>query len=546
MRALTALAAIAAALALAGCGTKVRSCKAGTVLLTVDIPAGSDQLALDVSIDGAAATTQTVTLPASAMSHGTVELDFSSYPAGHTFSVIVTAVGAGQTIAVVASPDHVLAAGCDAITLSFGTSMSGDDLAAGGGDDLAGSDGGSMGCGTCPTGTSCDVAHGVCTTACSATQPCNGGCCDGARCVTGDGSDKCALGQTLCGSCAGKSAGSACLPSGGARVCGCNSATDCPPNQACDPATHTCTSSCDATRPCNGGCCSAAGTCQTGTDPAVCGNNGGACAPCSGNQNGHLCIAVSGGGQCGCNALGDCATGASGCSAQHLCVNNCDATTMCQSGCCSASSMGTCQPGTSPTLCGAAGTVCQPCAANPNGSACLPSSTCGCNGPADCPVDQACDTTTHKCTTACSANQPCHGGCCSNGSCVAGNSTSSCGSGGGACSVCTTLPTSTCTPSWSCNGTSCVPLNLGGSTSCNDGNACTFNDVCQGNGNCAGTAYSCPGSDTCQTVTCNGTGTCDTTYHPGVICGSCTCGDVACDSTGGCTVRQGCHSLPCP
>ena len=44
-------------------------------------------------------------------------------------------------------------------------------------------------------------------------------------------------------------------------------------------------------------------------------------------------------------------------------------------------------------------------------------------------------------------------------------------------------------------------------TTCDDGNHCTFSDVCV-NGTCAGTAYACLPPNECQTAACDGNGGC--------------------------------------
>ncbi|HEY5240808.1 MAG TPA: hypothetical protein VIJ22_05050, partial [Polyangiaceae bacterium] len=56
---------------------------------------------------------------------------------------------------------------------------------------------------------------------------------------------------------------------GGDSGAGCNSATDCLAGQACDPATHTCSTSCAGNLACNGGCCNA-GSCAPGNTSAAC------------------------------------------------------------------------------------------------------------------------------------------------------------------------------------------------------------------------------------------------------------------------------------
>lgn len=62
----------------------------------------------------------------------------------------------------------------------------------------------------------------------------------------------------------------------------------------------------------------------------------------------------------------------------------------------------------------------------------------GCTDPwsTDCPLHQACDLDTHECVTACSQDQPCHGGCCLRGQCVGGTDLDACGAEGWRCYDC--------------------------------------------------------------------------------------------------------------
>ncbi|MGZ3425908.1 MAG: hypothetical protein ACXVCV_04620, partial [Polyangia bacterium] len=306
-----------------------------------------------------------------------------------------------------------------------------------------------------------------------------------------------------CGSCVVSAAGKACLNFGGANTCGCTNASDCPPNQACNTTTHTCGATCDSNTPCNGGCCSATtgGTCQTGTAKTVCGNNGSICGDCTNNQNGHVCTVVSGGGQCGCAAIGDCPGTSTACTAS-LCVNSCSSTMACLSGCCSAMTAGTCQPGTSQGVCGAVGTLCQSCGGNPNGSACLTSGACGCTKATDCPANHACDLSIGRCTTSCNVNQPCNGGCCSSGgSCAGGGSTAACGSSGTTCAVCAT---NTSCASYSCNGTSCITAYAPSSTLCDAADPAN----CFYAAHCTGSSAACPA----RMNLCTGNGCCTGVY----------------------------------
>ena len=52
-------------------------------------------------------------------------------------------------------------------------------------------------------------------------------------------------------------------------------------------------------------------------------------------------------------------------------------------------------------------------------------------------------------------------------------------------------------------------------TVCNDGDACTHTDSCDDVGSCSGVASECEASDTCSTVSCDGSGGCDRVLAPG-------------------------------
>lgn len=77
-----------------------------------------------------------------------------------------------------------------------------------------------------------------------------------------------------------------------------------------------------------------------------------------------------------------------------------------------------------------------------------------------------------------------------------------------------------------CGGT--CPLNNG--ASCDDDNACTYNDVCSG-GTCSGTVYTCEGGVCDATALCDSLGGCARTYSPaGTFCDICK----ECDGSGNC------------
>jgi hypothetical protein len=235
---------------------------------------------------------------------------------------------------------------------------------------------------------------------------------------------------------------------------GCMSATDCPMYQSCDPITNTCGSTCDAVTLCNGGCCDQ-GTCAMGGDNGACGNGGDTCNVCSGGMPtcaGGACIDTCGGngnGTCDqgfcCAPWGHCIQG----GADQSCGDN-----------------GTCQD------CTTLGQVC-------TSGVCMPKP--GCNFSTDCPLDQACNTTTHQCAASCGGIQytDCNGGCCSGlgGQCQDGTLDGACGSAG-YCTNCT----SSCNPGPKCNGQSC---------------GCTTNADCMADAIC-GLRKTCNAFGSCQ------------------------------------------------
>src|SRR5205823_644750 len=103
-----------------------------------------------------------------------------------------------------------------------------------------------------------------------------------------------------------------------------------------------------------------------------------------------------------------------------------------------------------------------------------------------------------------------------------------------------------------CNGTaSCTVTPLTG-TSCDDGNACSFNDTCTSSGQCVGTSITCT-SDQCNTLTCNGTASCTVTPLTGTSCDDGNaCSSIFRSTSGGecvgtaitCTSDQ-CNTLTC-
>src|SRR5437764_786118 len=79
-------------------------------------------------------------------------------------------------------------------------------------------------------GQACDTQTNTCTTTCSSTQACNGGCCSIAggalvgSCVTGASAAACGA-SGVCSVCTSNGQGHLCV---GGTTCGCNSSAECP------------------------------------------------------------------------------------------------------------------------------------------------------------------------------------------------------------------------------------------------------------------------------------------------------------------------------
>ena len=117
--------------------------------------------------------------------------------------------------------------------------------------------------------------------------------------------------------------------------------------------------------------------------------------------------------------------------------------------------------------------------------------------------------------------------------------------------------TGSCDVAETCTGSSAAcPANafVAAGVSCNDGQLCTYNDVCNGAGSCGGTAITCGGGNACSTTVCNGTSTCDVSKvfcdDPPGECyntlGSCNTANGSCSYTvkvgAPCGVRGTCQS----
>jgi len=98
-------------------------------------------------------------------------------------------------------------------------------------------------------------------------------------------------------------------------------------------------------------------------------------------------------------------------------------------------------------------------------------------------------------------------------------------------------PRGQCVASQCDGGGSCVAVYNPVTDTCNDGQACTYNDHCNGAGSCVGTPITCTGTLDCNSLSCNGTSTCTKTPLPlGTSCtdgNNCTFND-HCDGAGSC------------
>src|SRR5205807_769102 len=160
----------------------------------------------------------------------------------------------------------------------------------------------------------CNTTTHLCSTACSAQQPCNGGCCNGVSCQPGTADIACGPSMGACVNCLNDAKGHRCIAT--SLQCGCASAADCPVGMACDVTTAICTTTCNANQPCAGGCCGSNNLCFVGSDNNHCGSVAGACVDCSQQNAGKLCLAA---GVCGCAQASDCPKGL----ACNLATNKC-------------------------------------------------------------------------------------------------------------------------------------------------------------------------------------------------------------------------------
>ncbi len=225
------------------------------------MPAGTDTLQYVVTIDGTATAAQSVTLPSS--NRRAARSSSTSRPTRPASTVTSRSPRSAPAAcsAPAASDARALAARCDTINVTATAMVLGGDGGTDGGSDggsgdLAGGGGGCNGTADCPMGEACDLPSHSCTTAC--TPP--------SRATAAAATAACAIRATRRwrarsdrrpAAAAPATCGHGVPDARGTTRCGCTTASDCLPNQACNTTTHTCGSACDMNTPCNGGCCSA-------------------------------------------------------------------------------------------------------------------------------------------------------------------------------------------------------------------------------------------------------------------------------------------------
>jgi hypothetical protein len=422
-----------------------------------------------------------------------------------------------------------------------------------------------------PENSSCNDGN-----ACTATDTCQAGACVGAAQVSCTAADQC-HDVGVCNSANGicskpaKQNGvqcndanpctsgdacqnGACTPSS-QKVCG--ASDSCHTAGVCDPANGNCTNppKLDGASCSDGLTCTTADVCANGKcgGATVTCNDGIACTAdsCSEQQGG--CTATSTG--CACVTSADCPR-------TNLCagVPTCDPTKL------------TCLPGT-PVDCSALNDACHvgscspttgQCVATPraDGTTCDDGDLCT-SGPSSCQAGVCKGTNPVTCT----ASDQCHdAGTCNSATGICSSPAKTNGTGcndGNACTktdscqggVCTGASAVVCAASDQCHsagtcdtssGVCSNPAKTNGST-CDDGSLCTKTDTCQGGVCAGGSPVTCAASDQCHSAgSCDAkTGTCSNPSLPdGVDCNDgslCTQLDTC--KTGVCT---GANPVKCP
>ncbi len=354
------------------------------------------------------------------------------------------------------------------------------------------------------TADSCTAATGACVNA--PIVGCGGNCQ-----LTTDCDDKnpCTTDSCTAGKCAVAANTSPCSDNNGCTVGDICGGGTCKPGAAkvCDDANPCTDDSCDA----------ATGTCKTANNTAVCNDNdactvgdlcaAGSCAP------GKL-LSCDDGNPCTtgdvCKA-GACVLGTPIiCNDNNTCTNDsCDKTT---GKCAFANNTLACTDSNACTT----GDICA-------SGACKPGTAKTCNDSNPCTND-SCDKVTGACTNAANALA-----CTDNNACTASDLCLAGACKPGAAKDCDDK--NPCTTD-SCDKVTGACANVNNTLPCSDGSLCTGSDVCNGAGKCVGSLVVTCKATACMTNSCNpATGQCDPKPQPNTT---------ACDDLQACTVGDKC------
>jgi len=345
-------------------------------------------------------------------------------------------------------------------------------------------------------GTQCDDAGSVCSSGACAVCKAGLDCSEAGSCQKMQIS--CAMGPQ-CTAQGNQPNGTSC---GQNLYCNGGTCAQCTSGGSCSPTGYPCHK---GTVSCTGGAIVCTDTMANADDGTPCGTNqvceAGACVACTSGAS--------------CTPIGNvCQTGTTSCTTgQQTClaIGNVTNGALCDDG-----------------------DACTQTDSCLNGT-CIGSSLVVCAASDQCHTAGTCDTSTGKCSNppgvngtmcddhnACTRTDSCQGGTCTGANPVVCTASDQCHVAG------------TCDPS---TGNCSNPAATNG-IGCNDGNACTTGDQCNG-GTCAGTPVSCPAPDACHGAGTCGGGTCGN-YPPltGPSCGTnmvCSSGScIACTQGGAC------------
>jgi hypothetical protein len=390
---------------------------------------------------------------------------------------------------------------------------------------------------TCHDAGTCDEASGTCS---NPVSPNGKTCSDGNACTQ---TDVCSNGVCQ-----------------GSNPVTCPGATACTNASTCDSATGQCktgTPRADGTTCDDGKKCTTTDVCKAG----VCGGDPVTCVAADSCHDAGTCDETS----------GTCSNPASPNGKTCNDGNACTSGDACSAGVCLGGAPVVCNNGTAcsaPGTCDPASGQCGPGPALPNGTSCddgrkctngdvCTGGVCGgttvsCPAPTACHSQGTCNEATGACTTpvaadgtacsdgnACTRTDVCLGGSCTGGNPVTCAAETACLFGG------------VCDPSTgTCSGTKPKPTG----TACDDGLRCTKTDVCTG-GTCGGTPVSCSAGQTCNesSGSCESLDACPACEQAHVVSGECDpkigCANVTdpadralCQALRDCMLTSGCWS----